>query len=78
MLNKKEICYSTYCGDLAPALLVLNAAIRVAGKGGVREIAIQELYTGNGKAPLNLKSDDIVTEIVIPAEAAKVSPILAW
>lgn len=71
VLNKKEICYSTYCGDLAPALLVLNAAIRVAGKGGVREIAIQELYTGNGKAPLNLKSDDIVTEIVIPAEAAK-------
>jgi len=71
VLNKKEICYSTYCGDLAPALLALNASIRVAGSGGEREMSFQELYTGNGKAPLNLHAAEIVTEIVIPAEAAK-------
>jgi 4-hydroxybenzoyl-CoA reductase subunit beta len=71
VLNKKEVCYSTYCGDLAPALLALNAAIRVAGKGDEREMSIQEFYTGNGKAPLNLDAAEIVTEIVIPGEAAK-------
>jgi 4-hydroxybenzoyl-CoA reductase subunit beta len=71
VLNKKEICYSTYCGDLAPALLALGAAIRVAGSRGEREMSFQELYTGNGKAPLNLHAAEIVTEIVIPAEAAK-------
>ena len=71
VFNKKEVCYSTYCGDLAPALLALNAAIKVAGKGDVREISIQELYTGSGKAPLNLKAAEIVTEIVVPAEAAQ-------
>jgi 4-hydroxybenzoyl-CoA reductase subunit beta len=71
VVNKKEICYSTYCGDLAPALLALNAAIRVAGNGGEREMSIQELFTGNGKAPLNLDAAEIVTEIVIPGEAAK-------
>ena len=49
----------------------MNAAIKVAGKGGVREIPIQELYTGRGKAPLNLKAAEIVTEIVVPAEAAQ-------
>jgi len=71
VLNKSKVCYSTYCGDLAPALLVLNAAIRVAGNDGEREILIQELFSGNGKAPLDLDAAEIVTEIVIPAEAAK-------
>ncbi len=71
VVNKKEICYSTYCGDLAPALLALNAGIRVAGPGGEREISIQELFTGNGKAPLNLNGAEIVTEIVIPGASAK-------
>lgn len=70
VLNQKEICHSTYCGDLAPALLVLNAAIKVAGRGGEREMSLQELFSGNGKAPLQLGAADIVTEIVIPAEAA--------
>ena len=71
VLNQKEICYSTYCGDLAPALLALNASISVAGRGGEREMSFQDLYTGNGKAPLALDAAEIVTEIVIPAEAAK-------
>jgi len=71
VLNKKEICYSTYCGDLAPALLALKAGIRVAGSGAEREMPLQELYTGNGKTPLSLQAAEIVTEIVIPAEAAK-------
>ncbi len=34
-------------------------------------MSLQELYTGNGKAPLNLDAAEIFTEIVIPAEAAK-------
>ena len=71
VLNKKDICYSAYCGDMAPALLALNAAIRVTGNGDEREMPILELYTGDGKAPLNLDAADIVTEIVIPGEAAQ-------
>ena len=71
VVNKKEICYSTYCGDLAPALLTLNAGIRVAGNGGERKIPLQELFTCNGKAPLNLNGAEIVTEIVIPQVSLK-------
>lgn len=71
VVNKKDICYSTYCGDLAPALLALDAAISVAGAGGQREIPIQDLFSGNGKAPLNLNGADIITEVVIPGEAAR-------
>ena len=71
VVNKKEICYSTYCGDLAPAFLALNAAIRVAGNGGEREISLKELFSGNGIAPLNLDGAEILTEIVIPWVATK-------
>ncbi len=71
VVNKKEICYSTYCGDLAPALLALNAAIRVAGSGGEREISLKEFFTGNGIAPLNLDGAEILTEIVIPRVSTK-------
>lgn len=70
VVNKKGICHSTYCGDLAPALLALDAVISAAGAGGQREIPIQDLFSGNGKTPLNLDSAEIITEVVIPGEAA--------
>jgi 4-hydroxybenzoyl-CoA reductase beta subunit len=71
VLNKKEICYSTYCGDLAPALLALNAEVKIAGNGGKRTISIQELFTGDGKAPLDLNDAELVTEIIIPGASVK-------
>lgn len=71
VLNKKEVCYSTYCGDLAPALLALNAAVKVAGSGGERELPLEELFSGDGRKPLNLDAAEIITEIVIPGAAAQ-------
>jgi len=71
VVNKKEICYSTYCGDLAPALLALNAGVKLAGSGGERGMPLQELFTGNGKAPLSLAGAEILTEIMIPGESIK-------
>ncbi len=71
VVKKKEICYSTYCGDLAPAFLALDARVKIAGTGGEREIFIHELFTGDGKAPLNLNSAEIVTEIIIPGASVK-------
>jgi 4-hydroxybenzoyl-CoA reductase beta subunit len=71
VVNQKDICYSTYCGDMAPALLALNAGISVNGSGGEREILLEDLYSGDGKAPLNLNAAEIVTEIVIPRASVK-------
>ncbi|MBT8370248.1 MAG: FAD binding domain-containing protein [Deltaproteobacteria bacterium] len=69
VVNKKEICYSSYCGDLAPSLLVLNAKIAIIGPDGTREILLEAFFSGDGKKPLNLNDGDIVTEIIIPLEA---------
>jgi 4-hydroxybenzoyl-CoA reductase beta subunit len=70
VVNKKETCYSSYCGDTAPVLLVLNARVVLQGSGDSREIPLEELFSGDGKTPLNLRKGEILSEIIIPAEAA--------
>ncbi len=69
VMNKKEICYSSYCGDVAPTLLVLNAKIAITGPNGSREILLEDFFSGDGNKPLNLNAAEIVTEIIIPLEA---------
>jgi len=71
VVNKKEICYSTYCGDVVPALLVLDAIVILESKNEKREIPLRGLYSEDGKDPLNLERGQILTEIVIPKEEAK-------
>jgi 4-hydroxybenzoyl-CoA reductase subunit beta len=71
VVNKKEICYSAYCGDLAPALLALDAKVKLAGAHGEREIPLQAFFTGNGKVPLDLEDGEILSEVMIPAASAK-------
>lgn len=69
VVNKKRICYSSYCGDMAPLLLVVNAKVILESKGDSREISLQNFFSGNGKAPLDTKRGEILTEIVIPVDA---------
>ena len=69
VVNKKGICYSTYSGDVAPALLILNARVRLESNTGVRETSLEDLFSGDGKAPLHLKGGEILTEVTIPGEA---------
>jgi 4-hydroxybenzoyl-CoA reductase subunit beta len=66
VVNKKEVCYASYCGDVAPVLIALNATIVLTGPKDSREIPIEGLFSGNGKTPLNLKAGEILTEVIIP------------
>lgn len=70
VMNKENVCYCTYSGDVAPALLVLDARVRVQGLDGVREFPLAELYSGEGKSPLTLGPADVVTAVVIPDASA--------
>ncbi len=69
VVNKKGVCYSNYSGDLAPVLLALNAGIRLESENGAREISVERLFSGDGKAPLLLRRGEILTEVTIPEEA---------
>lgn len=71
VMNKEKVCHSCYCGDVAPALLVLDARIELAGPAGTREIPLAELYSGEGKSPLTVKPGEILTRVLIPAEAGE-------
>jgi len=72
VVKNKSRCYSTYCGDTAPTLLVMNARATVAGKGGaIKDIDLESLFSGNGKRPLNLKKGEILTQLIIPKDAAE-------
>jgi 4-hydroxybenzoyl-CoA reductase subunit beta len=66
VVQKQEACYSSYCGDLAPALLVLEAKVLLQGNKGSREIPVQNLFSGDGRTPLLLERGEILTEIIVP------------
>jgi 4-hydroxybenzoyl-CoA reductase subunit beta len=74
--KSRGVCFATYSGDLAPALLTLNAEVDIAGPGGKRTIPLEQLYIGfarqdvpvtetqgDGKYYLSLRPGEIVTAV---------------
>lgn len=68
--HKEHVCYSTYCGDVAPALLVMNAEVVLTGKDGSKQVPLESIFSGEGKTPLKLEPGQILTEILISEQAA--------
>ena len=66
VVQKQEACYSSYCGDLAPALLVLEAKVLLKRNKVSREIPLASLFSGDGRVPLSLERGEILTEVIIP------------
>ena len=72
--KSRGVCFATFSGDLAPALLTLDAEIDIAGPSGPRTIPLAELYIGyarqdepvtatrgDGKYFLSLRASEIIT-----------------
>jgi len=60
-------CQAAYSGDLAPALLVLDAEVEIAGAGGPRRIALSDLFVEDGAAHLALRAGEIIAAVHVPA-----------
>ncbi|OGP74380.1 MAG: hypothetical protein A2W09_08560 [Deltaproteobacteria bacterium RBG_16_50_11] len=71
VVRKPKVCHSTYCGDMAPVLIALDAQIKVAGLEGERSFPLKKLYTQEGKKSLSLRRGEIVKEILIPPPTGK-------
>ena len=69
VVNQKEICYSSYCGDVAPALMALGARVLLKSREGSREADLESLFSGNGQAPLTLSPGEILSEVVVPEDS---------
>ena len=70
VVNKKEVCYSAYSGDMAPALMAINASIVLEGSDGSKEMPIEDFFSGDGKTPLVKAPAEILREIIIPKASA--------
>lgn len=66
---KSDRCYATYHGDVAPALMVLDAKADIEGPKGSRQIALADLFLEQGAKHLTLDAGELLTHIVIPPQA---------
>ncbi len=74
--KSRGVCFATFSGDLAPALLILGAEVDIASATGKRTIPLEKLYIGfarqdvpvtetqgDGKYFLSLRPGEIVTAV---------------
>lgn len=69
VVKRSDKCWACYSGDTAAAFLVLGATVRVTGSHGERTIPLRQLFSGDGLKPMALASDELVTEVQVPAQA---------
>jgi 4-hydroxybenzoyl-CoA reductase subunit beta len=62
-------CYGCYHGETAPVLITLEASVEVTGSQGSKTILLEDLFTGDGRIPLALKKEEILTRIFIPTRS---------
>jgi len=60
-------CRAAFSGDLAPALLVHDAEIEIAGPDGRRRLPLTELYRDDGAAYLALTPEELLVAVHLPA-----------
>jgi 4-hydroxybenzoyl-CoA reductase subunit beta len=63
-------CFAAFSGDVAPALIVYDAEVEIAGPAGARRIPLEQLYRNDGLAHLTLQSGELVTAVHLPASHA--------
>ncbi len=73
ILGTSENCIATYPGDMAVALLALDARVELTGTSGKRTVGIEDFHVVPGNSPgveTVLTSGEMITGIDIPASAA--------
>ncbi len=59
-------CHAAFSGDIAPALIALDATLELAGPAGRRRIPCADLYEEEGRAHLRLGADELISAIELP------------
>jgi xanthine dehydrogenase YagS FAD-binding subunit len=65
-----DSCYIVHPSDTAPALIALDAAVRVASPSGSRTLAVEKLHVPPSEDPqreVALEPGEILTEVLVPA-----------
>ena len=59
-----NLCNAAPSADMAPALIVLGAQLKIEGREGQKVMAVGDFFTGPGET--KLKRNEILTEIQVP------------
>jgi 4-hydroxybenzoyl-CoA reductase subunit beta len=62
-------CWAHSASDSAPVLCALGARARLASRDGEREVPVEALFRDDGIDYLAKRPDEVLTEVVLPAEA---------
>lgn len=65
IITKSKKCFAVYSGDLAPTLIALGADIKLLSTRGERIVPLHDFYTGDGKKPTIIESDEILAEVQV-------------
>jgi 4-hydroxybenzoyl-CoA reductase subunit beta len=68
VVPQKKTCYATFSGDLAPALMAVEAEVDIAGADGRRRVPLEQLYdrTGDGIRRLTLRPGELLVGVDLP------------
>ncbi len=64
--TKSRLCLAVSSTDTAPALIALGAKVRLVSSRGERDVALADLYRNDGMDYLTSKSDEILTDVLLP------------
>lgn len=67
---KSSRCYAAFSGDIAPALMVLDAKVELLGPLGTRVLPIAAFYRDEGMAWLAMAPDELLVAVRVPLENA--------
>jgi 4-hydroxybenzoyl-CoA reductase subunit beta len=68
VVPQKVKCYATFSGDLAPALMVVDAEVELAGPSGRRRVPLPDLYDidGDGIRRTRLAPGELLVAVHLP------------
>lgn len=64
--RKSKRCFAAFSGDVAPALLALDATVEVLGPQGLRRLPIRDFYCDDGLIPLALAANEMLVAVEVP------------
>jgi 4-hydroxybenzoyl-CoA reductase subunit beta len=61
-------CHAAFSGDVAPALIALDATAEIVGPRNTRTVPLAELYADDGAVCLRLEANELIAAICIPPQ----------
>lgn len=68
-----KVCFASFSGDLAPAMLVHDARADLIGPDGRRQILLADLYRDDGMDHLTIGPGELLASVLLPKNSAGIS-----